>query len=313
VKVVVTGGAGFIGSNLVDRLVNDGHDVIVIDNESTDAHENFYYNDKAHYYPWDIGAVGPGYDLIETLFKGVDYVFHLAAEARIQPTIEDPVLAVKTNVLGTCNVLQASRKNGVKRVIYSSTSSAYGLANSIPNKEDMPKDCLTPYSVSKTSGEELCQTYTKLFGLETVVFRYFNVYGERQPTKGQYAPVIGLFQRQHSEEKPMTIVGDGFQRRDFTHVSDVVEANILAAETDKSEVFGEIINIGFGASYNIHDIVKFIGGEDAEFIHIPERPGESRETLSDCSKARSLLQWEPMVKLEEWIVSCKQLDKSGGF
>tara|TARA_R110000824_G_scaffold380416_2_gene572816 strand:+ start:1995 stop:2927 length:933 start_codon:yes stop_codon:yes gene_type:complete len=306
-KVIVTGGAGFIGSNLVDRLVSDGHDVIVIDNESTDAHESFYYNDKANYYPWDIGAVGPGYDLIENLFKGVDYVFHLAAEARIQPAIEDPVLAVKTNVLGTCNILQAARKNGVKRVIYSSTSSAYGLANPIPNKEDMRKDCLNPYSVSKTSGEELCQMYTKLFGLETVTFRYFNVYGERQPTSGQYAPVIGLFQRQHANGEPMTIVGDGMQRRDFTHVSDVVEANILAAFTENQEVLGEIVNIGSGTNHDIHDIVHLVGGEDAEFTHIPERIGESRETLSDCSKAHTLLKWNPKVTLEDWIISCKEL------
>ena len=306
-KVIVTGGSGFIGSNLVDRLVKDGHEVLVVDNESSDAHESFYYNSKAQYYRWDVGGVGSGYDLLEKLFDGVDYIFHLAAESRIQPAIEDPVLAVKTNVLGTCNILQAARKNGVKRVIYSSTSSAYGLANPIPNKEDMVKDCLNPYSVSKTSGEELCQMYTKLFGLETVTFRYFNVYGERQPVKGQYAPVIGLFQRQYAKGEPMTVVGDGMQRRDFTHVSDVVEANILAAFTDNEDAIGEIFNIGSGSNHNIHDIVNLVGGEDAKFVHIPERPGESRETLSDCSKAQGILNWEPKVKLEDWITSCKEL------
>jgi len=302
-KTIVTGGAGFIGSNIVDRLITDGNDVIVIDNESSDAHEKFYYNGSAQYHKNDIAD----YDSVESLFEGVDYVFHLAAEARIQPTIEDPMLAVRTNVLGTCSVLQASRTHGVKRVVYSSTSSAYGLSNPIPNKEDMPKDCLNPYSVSKTSGEELCQMYTKLFGLETVVFRYFNVYGERQPTKGQYAPVIGLFQRQHAAGKLMTVVGDGLQRRDFTHVSDVVEANILAATTDNSNVLGEIFNLGSGTNHNIHDIVNLVGGKDAKFTYIPERPGESRETLSDCSKAHKLLKWKPKMKLEEWITSCKQL------
>jgi len=306
-KIVVTGGAGFIGSNLVDRLVDDGHEILVIDNQSSDAHESFYYNDKAKYYPWDVGGVYSGYDLIERLLEGVDYVFHLAAESRIQPTIEDPVLAVKTNVLGTCNILQAARKNGVKRVIYSSTSSAYGLVNPIPNKEDMRKDCLNPYSVSKTSGEELCQMYTKLFGLETVTFRYFNVYGERQPTSGQYAPVIGLFQKQHANGEPMTVVGDGMQRRDYTHVSDVVEANILAAFTDNKDAIGEIFNIGSGTNHNIHDIVRLVGGEDAEFVYIPDRPGESRETLSDCSKAHDILKWESSVVLEDWIDKCKQL------
>jgi len=306
-KIVVTGGAGFIGSNLVDRLVVDGHEILVIDNESTDAHESFYYNDKVKYFPWDVGGVGSGYDLIENLLEGVDYIFHLAAEARIQPAIEDPVLAVKTNILGTCNILQAARKNGVKRVIYSSTSSAYGLSNPIPNKEDMVKDCLNPYSVSKTSGEELCQMYTKLFGLETVIFRYFNVYGERQPTSGQYAPLVGLFQKQHANGEPMTVVGDGMQRRDFTHVSDVVEANILAAFTDNKDAIGEIFNIGSGTNHNIHDIVRLVGGEDAEFVYIPDRPGESRETLSDCSKAHDILKWESSVVLEDWINKCKQL------
>lgn len=302
-KVIVTGGAGFIGSNLVNRLVKDGHNVTVIDDESSDAHESFYYNDKAEYWDYDIAD----YKRIEPLFKDVDYVFHLAAEARIQPAIEDPMKAVQTNVLGTCSILQAARTHGVKRVVYSSTSSAYGLANPIPNKEDMPKDCLNPYSVSKTSGEELCQMYSKLFGLETVIFRYFNVYGENQPTKGQYAPVIGLFQRQHSNGEAMTVVGDGMQRRDFTHVSDVVEANVLAAMYADEKAVGEIFNVGSGTNHNIHDIVRLVGGEDAEFVYIPERPGESRETLSDCSKAQGILNWEPKVKLEDWITSCKEL------
>lgn len=302
-KVIVTGGAGFIGSNLVNRLVKDGHNVTVIDDESSDAHDSFYYNDKAEYWDYDIAD----YKRIEPLFKDVDYVFHLAAEARIQPAIEDPMKAVQTNVLGTCSILQAARTHGVKRVVYSSTSSAYGLANPIPNKEDMPKDCLNPYSVSKTSGEELCQMYSKLFGLETVIFRYFNVYGENQPTKGQYAPVIGLFQRQHSNGEAMTVVGDGMQRRDFTHVSDVVEANVLAAMYADEKAVGEIFNVGSGTNHNIHDIVRLVGGEDAEFVYIPERPGESRETLSDCSKAQGILNWEPKVKLEDWITSCKEL------
>ena len=296
-KVIVTGGAGFIGSNLVNRLVNDGHDVTVIDDESSDAHESFYYNNEARYFTYDI----VDYDKIESLFDGVDYVFHLAAEARIQPAIEDPMKAVQTNVLGTCSVLQAARTHGVKRVVYSSTSSAYGLANPIPNKEDMTKDCLNPYSVSKTSGEELCQMYSKLFGLETVIFRYFNVYGENQPTKGQYAPVIGLFQRQHSNGEPMTVVGDGMQRRDFTHVSDVVEANILAAMYADEKAVGEIFNIGSGTNHNIHNIVHLVGGENAEFVYISERVGESRETLSDCSKEHDILNWKPKVTLEEWI------------
>ena len=177
-KAIVTGGAGFIGSNLVDRLIKDGFHVIVIDNEYSDAHEQFYWNDEAENYKYDIR----NFDAIEPLFKGVDYIFHLAAEARIQPAIEDPTTAVEINVVGTCNILQAARIHKIKRVIYSSTSAAYGLKNPIPLKETMPKDCLNPYSVSKTAGEELCKMYSDIYGLDTVMFRYFNVYGDRQPT-----------------------------------------------------------------------------------------------------------------------------------
>ena len=306
-KTLVTGGAGFIGSNIVSRLLKDGHQVKVVDNESSDAHDHPYWNDDAENYNIDIFD----YEKLKVIVEDVDVIFHLAAEARIHPTLENPRLAVQTNVLGTCNVLQAARECGVNRVVYSSTSSAYGLSNPIPNTEDMPKDCLNPYSVSKTAGEELCQMYTNLFGLDTITFRYFNVYGENQPTKGQYAPVIGLFQRQYKAEEPMTIVGDGQQRRDYTHVSDVVEANILASTTTNENAIGELFNIGSGTNYNIHDLVKMISDKNEpqeykDFVYIPERPGESRETLSDCSKANTLLQWKPQVKLEDWITTCKQ-------
>ena len=298
-KVLITGGAGFIGSNIVDRLIDDGHEVVVIDNEFSDAHEKFYWNDKADNHKLDIR----NYDDIEPLFYDVDYVFHLAAEARIQPAIEDPTTAVEINVVGTCNVLQASRKHNVLRVIYSSTSSAYGLKNNIPLKEDMPKDCLNPYSVSKTAGEELCKMYTDLFGLKTITFRYFNVYGERQPLKGQYAPVIGLFQRQHNSRKPMTVVGDGKQTRDFTYVGDVVEANIAATRCESG--FGEIFNIGTGTQTSVLDLAKMIGTSDLNskwsVLHIDKRPGECRFTQADISKAKEILKWEPKVKLEDWI------------
>jgi len=291
-KYLVTGGAGFIGSNLVDRLIGEGHEVIVIDNEHSDAHESFYWNDKAKNYKHDIRD----YNLIEPLFKGVDFVFHLAAESRIQPAILNPTNAVEINVVGTCNILQAARKNKVQRVIYSSTSAAYGLKNPIPLKESMPKDCLNPYSVSKTAGEELCKMYTDLFGLKTITFRYFNVYGERQPLKGQYAPVIGLFLRQKNMDEPITIVGDGLQTRDFTHVSDVVNANIAA--TKCTEGFGEIYNIGTGLQTSVLDLAKMIGGK---YLHIDERPGECRFTQADITKANNILKWQPKVNLEDWL------------
>lgn len=291
-KALITGGAGFIGSNLVDALILKGWEVIVIDNLSSEAHEQFYFNDQATYYEYDIME----YDKIYPLFKGVDFVFHLAAESRIQPAIKNPLYAVGVNTVGTCNILQASREHNVKRVIYSSTSAAYGLKNEPPLIETMPKDCLNPYSVSKTSGEELCKMYTDLYGLKTITFRYFNVYGPRQCTRGQYAPVIGLFLKQKENNLPMTVVGDGLQTRDYTHVYDVVEANILATSCKKG--FGEIYNIGTGVSYNILDLVKMIGGDHT---HIPPRIGECRHTKADISKAQKVLNWEPQIKLINYL------------
>lgn len=298
-KVIVTGGAGFIGSHIVDRLIEEGHHVIVIDNESAECHNQFYYNDKAHNYKFDICD----YENIRPLFDGVDYVFHLAAEARIQPSLTNPLLTVRTNSLGTTTVLQCAREAGVKRVIYSSTSSAYGRKHYLNNfwwkglSEDMEDDCLTPYSVSKVSGEKMCKMYSELFGLDTAILRYFNVYGEREPTKGQYAPVIGLFLRQKNAGQPMTIVGDGEQRRDFTYIKDVVDANILCMKCE-GELSGEMFNIGTGKNYSINEIAEMIGGDK---IYIPERKGESRVTLANRSKAENILGWFPKRNLEEYL------------
>jgi len=294
-KCLVTGGAGFIGSNLVDSLIELGHEVIVIDNEYSDVHEHFYYNDKAKNYNLDIRD----YENTRLLYDGVDYVFHTAAEARIQPAIQNPIEAVSINSVGTCTVLQCAREAGVKRVMYSSTSSGYGLANDIPNVETQPDDCLNPYSVSKVNGEKLCSMYTKLFGLPTIIFRYFNVYGERQPLKGQYAPVIGIFLRQRGDGEPLTIVGDGEQRRDFTHVSDVVQANIKAAIAEVSEeCFGKVYNVGCGKNYSVNEIANMISDNT---INIPPRIGESRVTLANNNKLRKTFGWEPTVDLFEWV------------
>ena len=292
-RALVTGGAGFIGSNIVDKLIEKGYDVIVIDNESAEENDRFYWNDKSQNFKFDICD----YDKIEPLFDGVDYVFHLAAQSRIQPAVKNPIKTVKINCEGTTNVLQASRKHKVKKVVYSSTSACYGLINKPPLHEKMNTDCLNPYSVTKVAAEDICEMYTKLFGLKTVTFRYFNVYGERQPTRGQYAPVIGLFKKQKDSGEPMTVVGDGLQTRDYTHVSDVVNANILAAESDNVGN-GEIINIGAGKSYSVMDLVDMI---DGDYVHIPPRVGESRHTLADVKKAKNLLGWESKVNLKNWI------------
>ena len=281
-KSLVTGGAGFIGSHIVDKLIELRHEVIVIDNESSECNIEFYYNSKAQNYKYDICD----YEKTRSLYDGIDYVFHLAAESRIQPAILNPIEAVTKNCVGTCTVLQCAREAGVKKVIYSSTSSGYGF-NEPPNHENQPDDCLNPYSVSKVAGEKLCKMYNDLFGLKTVIFRYFNVYGERQPLKGQYAPVIGIFLRQRNDGEPLTIVGDGEQRRDFTHVSDVVQANILAATKDvDDEYYGELYNVGNGMNYSINEIANVISDNQ---INIPARIGESRITLANNGKLRTIL------------------------
>ena len=292
-KVLVTGGCGFIGSTLTDKLIEMGYDVTVLDNLSAECHDEFYFNEKAKYYHFDISD----YEQTRPLYDNVDYVFHLAAESRIQPTINNPIQAVKTNVLGTETVLQCSREAGVKRVMYSSTSSAYGLKNSCPLKEDMPNDCLNPYSVSKVSGEELCKMYTKLFGLKTIIFRYFNVYGDREPTKGQYAPVVGLFLRQLKVQEKLTIVPDGTQRRDFTHVDDVVQANILAMQVDH-EHYGEVFNVGTGTNNSVLELADMIS-KNQKFIE--PRIGEAYETLADNTKLKTVLGWKPTIKIEDYI------------
>lgn len=293
-KCLVTGGAGFIGSNLVDKLIDDGHEVIVIDNEFSSAHDQFYWNEKAENHKLDICD----YEQTRPLYDGVDFVFHLAAEARIQPAIENPIQAVYINSVGTCTVLQCSREAGVKKVMYSSTSSAYGK-NDPPNIETQSDDCLNPYSVSKVNGEKLCKMYTELYGLRTIIFRYFNVYGERQPLRGQYAPVVGIFLRQHAAGEPLTIVGDGHQRRDFTHVSDVVSANIKAAMTDvDNDAYGQVYNVGTGRNYSVKQIARMI---TENTVNIAPRPGETRYSLANNQKLRRTFDWEPTVNLEEWI------------
>ena len=293
-KYLVTGGAGFIGSNIVDCLIKLGHDVIVIDNESSESHDHFFWNENAKNYKLDICD----YENTRSLYDGVDYVFHVAAEARIQRTIKNPIRSVRTNVVGTATVLQCSKEANVKRVVYSSTSSSYGK-NEIPNKETQPDDCLNPYSISKVAGEKLCSMYTNIFGLDTIIFRYFNVYGDRHPTKGVYAPVIGLFDVQKLNGERLTIVGDGEQRRDFTNVKDVVDINILATTKEiDSKYFGQVFNIGTGTNYSVNQIASFISDNT---INIPERLGEARETLANIDKVKEVFLWEPKIKLEQWF------------
>jgi len=293
-KALVTGGAGFIGSNLVDKLIKMNWEVVVIDNESAECNEKFYWNPKADNHKLDICD----YEFTRDLYNDVDYVFHLAAESRLQSAIENPINAVTKNAVGTCTVLQCAREANVRKMIYSSTSSAYGL-NKYPNYETDPNDCLNPYSVSKVSGEELCKLYTNLYGLKTIIFRYFNVYGERSPTTGQYAPVIGIFLRQKNNNEPLTIVGDGEQRRDFVHVQDVINANVMVALANlDDESYGMTYNVGSGENISILEIAKLISNE---YVHISPREGEARTTLACIDKAKNVFGWQPKHNVKTWI------------
>jgi UDP-glucose 4-epimerase len=294
-NIIVTGGCGFIGSNLVDELILQKHNVTVIDNLTSDAHDQFYFNKEATYYHYSITED----HLVSQCFEHhkPDYVFHLAAEARIQNCITNPSKALETNTAGTQVILSNAKLHGAKRVMFSSTSAIYGLNETLPQVETLPPNCLNMYSYSKLFSEGLCKLYSDLYGLDTACFRYFNVYGHRQPVRGPYAPVIGVFSRQKKAGESMTVVGDGLQTRDYVHVSDIVSANIAAMNCEQ-KINGEIINIGSGRSFSVLDIAKMMKGV---YNHISPRQGEAKHTLSDYTKATTLLNWKPQYSLETYM------------
>jgi UDP-glucose 4-epimerase len=293
-KYLVTGGAGFIGSNLVDRLIKDGNEVIVIDDLSTGNRDNL--NENISFYQRDISLMTE-FDM----FENVDVVFHLAAKARVQPSIENPIEFHNTNVNGTLNLLKACVDYGVKRFVFSSSSSVYGDVEQLPTTEEAPLNPKSPYALQKQIGEQYCKLYSKLYGLDTVCLRYFNVYGERQPTEGAYCLVMGIFAGQRLNGEPMTIRGDGEQRRDFTYVGDVVDANIKAATSDKVGG-GDGINIGNGDNRSVNQIADLIGGDRVNIDPVIE----PRETLAHNGKAKFLLDWRPTMELEDWMPKWKE-------
>ena len=300
--VLVTGGAGFIGSNIVDELMMQGHEVVVLDNFSEGRPQNLVAwtgNGRLRVVRGDVRD----FDVVRRAADGCDWVFHLAAMSRIQPSITDPMLAWSQNMIGTGNVLEAARQAGAKRVVYSASSSAYGQRNRPPLNEGMPTDCLNPYSLSKKVGEEMCDVYTRLYGLSTVSLRYFNVYGPRHQEEGSYATVIAIFRRQKRLGQRLTIVGDGTKRRDFTFVSDVVRANILAAMN--RSVTG-VVNVGTGQNFSINEVAGIIGGETT---NIPDRPAESLVTLADASRARDALGWTPQISLKQGLFITDEYEK----
>lgn len=296
--ITILGGAGFIGSNLLDEIMLQGYqDVIVVDNLSQGSRDNIKRWNSHPKFTFIKGDVRD-FDLMKRACNDRNTVFHFAACSRIQPLIKEPLLAWDNNVVATGYVLEACRLGGVKRVVYAGSSSAYGLKNQIPLVESMPADCLNPYSLSKKVGEDMCDVYNKLYGLSTVSLRFFNAYGPRNPEEGAYAVVMAIFRKQKRLGQPLTIVGDGNQKRDFTFVGDVVKACMLASMN--REVNG-VINIGTGKNYSINEVADMVAGVDYPRVNIEPRLGEANVTLAYIKKAKELLGWEPQINLVDGL------------
>jgi nucleoside-diphosphate-sugar epimerase len=302
---LVTGGAGFIGSNIVEELLKRGESVRVLDNLSTGKQENLEFMKKER-------QSSLNYELIEgdirdpdacrRACQGMDYVLHQAALRSVPRSVDNPSATNEVNVAGTLNILIAARESGVKRVVYASSSSVYGDSQKLPQKESQAPSPISPYAVSKLAGEYYCTVFSKIYGLETVSLRYFNVFGPRQDPRSQYAAVIPLFIRLALEGKPLEIHGDGLQSRDFTYVSNVVEANLLAAKAANAS--GEVINVACGETHTVMDIADSISriiGKKLEYQHTPPRKGDVRKTHADISKAKRLLGYENRVGFDNGL------------
>jgi len=296
-KAIITGGAGFIGSNLVDKLIDMGVEVHIIDDLSTGFEKNI--NPKAIFHKIDISTLNP--DLAWYEFKDTDVVFHLAALARVQPSIEDPIPFDKVNIGGTLRMLKLAHNLKVKRFVYSASSSCYGNATKFPTPEEHSTNPLSPYGLQKYVGEQYCKMFSEVYGLDTVSLRYFNVYGERMSLEGAYKLAIPIFAKQMLDGKPLTINNDGKQRRDFTYVGDVVNANILTA-IHPEDLKGEAFNIGNGDNYSVNELADMLGGEKS----YGNKVIEPFQTLADNSKALLMLDWDPKGNLKEWIKKYKK-------
>ena len=293
-QTLVTGGAGFIGSHLVERLLHDGHRVRVLDNFSTGRAENladFRQDPGLEVVNCDV----TDFPRVLELMQGVDWVFHLAGLADIVPSIQHPLAYHATNVDGSMAVAEAARLAGVRRLVYAASSTCYGLPDSVPTPETAAIRPMYPYALSKYMGEEIILNWHKIYGLPAVSLRFFNVYGPRSRTSGTYGAVFGVFLAQKLAGKPFTVVGDGRQTRDFTYVTDVADAFVRTAQ---SEVAGEVFNVGSGGSYSINSLVELLGGEVA---HVPKRPGEPDSTFADTRKIRAALGWQAQVAFPDGV------------
>jgi len=293
-RALVTGGAGFIGSHLVDRLLADGHEVTVLDNFSTGQPRNVeHLVDNSSFKLVEVDITD--HESIREHFNGIDWVFHLAALADIVPSIQNPKAYFRSNVDGTFSVLEAARAAGVKRFVYAASSSCYGIPDEYPTPESAPIRTEYPYALTKFLGEQLVMHWAKVYQLPAVALRFFNVYGPRARTTGTYGAVFGVFLAQKLAGKPFTIVGDGEQTRDFTYVTDIADAVVRAAGSD---LVGEIMNVGSGGTYSINKLIDLLGGER---VYIPKRPGEPDCTFADTAKIERLLGWKAQVSFEEGV------------
>jgi len=301
-KYLVTGGAGFIGSNLTAELLNSGAQVRVLDNFSTGKRENllpFKGHENMELIEGDLRS----FHIVRQAVKGVDYVLHQGALPSVPRSIADPITTNDVNILGTLNVLEAAKEFGVKRVVYASSSSIYGDSPTLPKTEDMPVRPLSPYALSKYTGERYCQIYHRVYGLETVCLRYFNVFGPNQDPTSQYSAVIPKFIKSIREDRQPIIYGDGTQSRDFTYVSNVVFANILACKA--SNVSGEVFNIACSESHNLNDLVQEVNkilGKKIKPIYQTERSGDVKYSMADVKKARKILGYTPKVNFMQGLM-----------
>jgi len=292
-KSVITGGAGFIGSNLTDHLVKAGHKVVILDNFVSGKRSNLSHhkNQNVKIIKIDISKDNN----LERYFKNIDYVFHLAGLAEIIPSIKNPKKYFVNNVLGTLNVIEAAKKTKIKKLIYAASSSCYGTPKSFPTSEKSKIDLKHPYAVTKYMGEELVLKYASIFNMPNISFRFFNVYGPRLNLSGQYSAVMGNFLSQKKNNKPLTIVGDGKQTRDFIHVDDLAKAFL---KTIKSKSVNKIYNLGSGKKTSINTIAKIFGGKKK---FIAKRPGEPKSSLADISKIKKDINWKPSINIDDGI------------
>ena len=291
-KAIVTGGAGFIGSHLVDVLLKENIDVTVLDNYSTGRPENLdHVKGQIKLVECDLSIKGSWIQHVDN----ADWIIHLAALADIVPSIQQPEAYFRANVDGTFNVLQAAKAAKVRRFVYIASSSCYGIPDKYPTPENAEIRPQYPYALSKRMGEELVMHWTQVYNFPALSLRFFNVYGPRSRTSGTYGAVFGVFLGQKLAGKPFTVVGDGEQTRDFTYVTDIAQAILASA---KSNRVGQIYNVGSGATGSVNHLVKLLGGEK---IHIPKRPGEPDATFADISKIQSELGWEPQVPIEDGV------------